>query len=87
MAVRFEIKQEAVVEGNGNGKRKRRKRIIIWSSIAAVVVILAVAGALAAYSGGVKIDPSKLAKVEKGDLAKSVVATGKIEPITKVEVK
>ncbi|HSZ61604.1 MAG TPA: efflux RND transporter periplasmic adaptor subunit [Terriglobales bacterium] len=88
MAVlRFEIKQEAVVEGNGNGKRKRRKRIIIWTSIAAVVVILVVAGALAAYSGGVKIDPSKLAKVEKGDLAKSVVATGKIEPITKVEVK
>ncbi|MBV9339396.1 MAG: efflux RND transporter periplasmic adaptor subunit, partial [Acidobacteria bacterium] len=34
-----------------------------------------------------KIDPSKLAKVEKGDLAKSVVATGKVEPITKVEVK
>ncbi|MFY9907250.1 MAG: efflux RND transporter periplasmic adaptor subunit [Terriglobales bacterium] len=88
MAVlRFEFKQEAVVEGNGNGKRKRRKRIIIWTSIAAVVVILVVAGALAAYSGGVKIDPSKLAKVEKGDLAKSVVATGKITPITEVEVK
>src|SRR5262249_20016535 len=27
------------------------------------------------------------AKVEKGDLAKSVVATGKVTPITKVEVK
>jgi HlyD family secretion protein len=88
MAVlRFEIKQEAVVEGNGNGKKKRRKRIIIWSSIAAVVVILIVAGALIASTGGTKIDPSKLAKVEKGDLAKSVVATGKIEPITKVEIK
>ena len=37
--------------------------------------------------GGTKIDPSKLAKVEKGDLAKSVVATGKVTPITKVEVK
>jgi len=37
--------------------------------------------------GGTKIDPTKLAKVEKGDLAKSVVATGKVEPITKVEVK
>src|SRR6266581_7564394 len=30
---------------------------------------------------------AKLQKVEKGDLAKSVVATGKVEPITKVEVK
>jgi HlyD family secretion protein len=38
-------------------------------------------------SGGTKIDPSKLGKVEKGDLAKSVVATGKVEPITKVEIK
>src|SRR5271156_1330626 len=87
--LRFEMKQEAVVEGNGNGtaRKKRRKRIIIWSSIAAAVVVLGAAGALIAYSGGTKIDPSKLAKVEKGDLAKSVVATGKIEPITKVEVK
>jgi HlyD family secretion protein len=87
--LRFELKQEAVVEGNGNGngKKKRRKRIIIWSSIGAAFVILVVAGALIASSSGTKIDPSKLAKVEKGDLAKSVVATGKIEPITKVEIK
>src|SRR6266478_766267 len=88
MAVlRFGIKQEAVVEGNGNGKRKRRKRIIIWSSIAAGVLALVVTGVVIASSTGTKIDPSKLAKVEKGDLAKSVVATGKIEPITKVEIK
>src|SRR5437016_11331125 len=85
--LRFGIKQEAVVEGNGNGKRKRRKRIIIWSSIAAGVLALAVTGVVIASSTGTKIDPSKLAKVEKGDLAKSVVATGKIEPITKVEIK
>src|SRR5437868_15283623 len=85
--LRFGIKQEAVVEGNGNGKRKRRKRIIIWSSIAAGVLALVVTGVVIASSTGTKIDPSKLAKVEKGDLAKSVVATGKIEPITKVEIK
>jgi HlyD family secretion protein len=46
-----------------------------------------VGGLIAATSSNTKIDPSKLAKVEKGDLAKSVVATGKVEPITKVEVK
>ena len=84
--LRFEIKQEAVVEGNGNGKKKRRKRII-YGSIVAVLVLLVAGGLIAATSGGTKIDPSKLAKVEKGDLAKSVVATGKIEPITKVEIK
>ena len=35
----------------------------------------------------VKLDASKLAKVERLDLARSVVATGKIEPIAKVEIK
>jgi len=33
------------------------------------------------------MDPSKLAKVEKGRLKQSVVATGKVTPIIKVEVK
>ncbi|MDR3727452.1 MAG: efflux RND transporter periplasmic adaptor subunit, partial [Terracidiphilus sp.] len=33
------------------------------------------------------IDPNKIAKVTRGDVARSVVATGKIQPITKVEVK
>ena len=74
------------MNGNGNGKKKRRKRII-YGVIAAVVVLAVAGGLIAATSGGTKIDPSKLAKVERGDLAKSVVATGKIEPITKVEVK
>jgi len=73
------------VNGNGNGKKKRRKRIITISVIAALLVFV---GGLAAFTrGGTKIDPSKLAKVERGDLAKSVVATGKVTPITKVEVK
>jgi HlyD family secretion protein len=74
------------MNGNGNGKKKRKKRII-YASIAVVLVLLVVGGLIAATSGGTKIDPSKLAKVEKGDLAKSVVATGKVEPITKVEIK
>ncbi|MBL8215074.1 MAG: efflux RND transporter periplasmic adaptor subunit [Bryobacterales bacterium] len=34
-----------------------------------------------------KIDPERLVKVERMDLARSVVATGKVEPETKVEVK
>jgi HlyD family secretion protein len=55
--------------------------------IGVAVVLIAVVGLIAAARGGTKIDPSKLAKVERGDLAKSVVATGKVEPITKVEIK
>ena len=74
------------MNGNGNGRKKRRKRIIIISIVVAVVLLF-VGGVFAFTRGGTKIDPSKLAKVEKGDLAKSVVATGKVTPITKVEVK
>jgi HlyD family secretion protein len=33
------------------------------------------------------IDSARLAAVERGDVAKSVVATGRIEPISKVEIK
>jgi len=70
---------------NGNGKKKKKRWIVVV--VVAVVLLLVVGGLMAAKGGGTKIDPTKLAKVEKGDLAKSVVATGKIEPITKVEIK
>lgn len=75
-----------MANGNGNGKKKHRRRLffIVGSILGVVIVVIAVA---AMTSGGTKIDPSKLGKVEKGDLAKSVVATGKVEPITKVEIK
>jgi HlyD family secretion protein len=75
-----------VANGNGNGKKKRRKRIL-YGGIAVGAILLVTVGLIAATRGGTKIDPSKLAKVEKGDLAKSVVATGKVQPITKVEIK
>jgi len=70
---------------NGNGKKKTRK----WLIIGIVVAVIVVLGALALYasSGTTKIDPTKLGKVERADLAKSVVATGKVQPITKVELK
>ena len=74
------------MNGNGNGKKKRNRRMI-YIIIGVVVVLTGVIGVIAATRGGTKIDPSKLAKVERGDLAKSVVATGKVEPITKVEIK
>jgi HlyD family secretion protein len=74
------------VNGNGNHKKKRRK-LFIWGGIVVALVLVIAIGVFAATRGGTKIDPTKLAKVEKGDLAKSVVATGKVTPITKVEVK
>ena len=74
------------MNGNGNNRKKRRRRYI-YGLIAFVIVLLIAVGLFAATRGGTKIDPSKLAKVERGDLAKSVVATGKVTPIIKVEVK
>lgn len=71
---------------NGNGKNRKRKRVFyIGGSILLIVLVVVVVAAFT--RGGTKIDPAKLGKVERGDLAKSVVATGKIEPITKVELK
>jgi HlyD family secretion protein len=76
------------MQTNGNGKngRKRRRRII-WGSAIGVVVLGAGYGVMAALRPDNKIDPSKLAAVERGDLARVVVATGKIQPLAKVEVK
>ena len=70
---------------NGNGKKGKKRLIFVISAVVALLLIVLVV--LAATHGGNKIDPSKLAKVERGDLAKSVVATGKIRAITQVEVK
>ncbi|HEY2392591.1 MAG TPA: efflux RND transporter periplasmic adaptor subunit [Candidatus Angelobacter sp.] len=68
-----------------NGKKKSNRVIYILSAF--IFVVIVVVGLVAATRSTTKIDASKLAKVERGDLAKSVVATGKIYPITNVEVK
>ena len=71
---------------NGKNGRKKRKRLILFGSLA-VVLGLVIVGAAAALRPNRTIDPDKLATVERGDIARSVVATGTIEPLTKVEVK
>jgi HlyD family secretion protein len=52
-----------------------------------VVVVLLAGVGLVRLAKGASIDANRLAKVTRGDVARSVVATGKIQPITKVEVK
>ena len=68
---------------NHNGKRKKWYLL----TIALVIVVGGGFGIAAALRPNNTIDPSKLANVTRGDLARSVVATGKIEPLVKVEVK
>jgi HlyD family secretion protein len=65
--------------------KKSRKYVLI---AAAVVVIGGGALGYSTLSGAsANIDPSKMATVEQGTMVRSVVATGKVEPITKVEIK
>jgi HlyD family secretion protein len=66
---------------------RRSKKFWIWLSLGAVVVLLVAGVGLTKLVKGTTIDPNKIAKVTRGDVARSVVATGKIQPITKVEVK
>jgi HlyD family secretion protein len=67
-------------------KRLSRKRLGILIGMA-VAVTGAGYGVAAAMRPNHQIDPAKLATIQRGDIAKSVVATGKIEPLAKVEVK
>jgi HlyD family secretion protein len=69
-----------------NGRKKRR---IVWV-ICLVLPLLAGAALFSKKAigrGSPKIDAEKLVKAQRMDLARSVVATGKIEPTTKVEIK
>jgi HlyD family secretion protein len=66
---------------------RRSRKFWIWLGLGVAVVVLVAGLGLAKLVKGTTIDANRLAKVTKGDVAKSVVATGKIQPITKVEVK
>lgn len=78
-------KGNGIVNGNGkNGKKRSRKKL--WISLG-VGVLVGGYGVTAALKPNREIDPSKLAAVERGDLARVVVATGKIQPLAKVEIK
>jgi len=67
----------------------RKRRTWVWVSL----VLLPVVGGAAFFSlralsrTSTTIAAEKLVRVERTDLARSVVATGKIEPTTKVEIK
>jgi HlyD family secretion protein len=67
--------------------RKSRKRL--WIILGAIFAVLVTGGIVAAktLSSSTKLDPTQLGKAEIGDIARSVVATGKVWPITQVEVK
>jgi HlyD family secretion protein len=66
--------------------RKSRKGLYIGGTVA-LLVAGGAAGFVTLKGASPEIDPSRLAVVDLGTMVKSVVATGKVEPITKVEIK
>jgi HlyD family secretion protein len=68
-------------------QRKNKRKFWLWTGIIAVAVIVALGIAVSARGNTTKFEPSQLGKAELADIARSVVATGKVQPITKVEVK
>jgi len=71
----------------GNNHKKSRKRRWLIFGGGGVLLLGGILTAAIMLRSNHTIDPSKLAAVEKGDIARSVVATGKVEPLAKVEVK
>jgi HlyD family secretion protein len=76
-----------VIQGRLQVAAKKGKKLWIWIGSAALLVMVVLGIMAARMVRGTQIDPNRIAKVQRGDVARSVVATGKIQPITKVEVK
>ena len=68
-------------------QRKNKRKLWLWTGLIVLVAVAALGIAVAARGNTTKFEPSQLAKADLGDIARSVVATGKVQPITKVEVK
>jgi len=67
--------------------RKRRSAYWLVPALLLVIGFAAFFSVRALSRVPAKIDPEKLARVERIDLVRSVVATGKIQPVTQVEIK
>jgi HlyD family secretion protein len=66
---------------------KRSRKLSIGAGVAVTLLIAGIWGFTSLNGAAATVDESRLATVERGTMVKSVVATGKIEPITKVEIK
>ena len=66
---------------------RKRRNFWLWGGLAGFVILIVLGITFVARGKSTNFEPSQLAKAENGDIARSVVATGKVQPITKVEVK
>ncbi len=68
-------------------KMKKSRKLSVGVAGAGVVILAGVWGFTSLKGATPDLDASRLATVERGTMTKSVVATGKVEPIAKVEIK
>ena len=65
--------------------KKSRNRTFL---VALVLILAGTVWGISALTGAsTTLDPAQIAVVERGTMRRSVVATGRVEPITKVEIK
>ena len=64
--------------------RQRRGPLL---TLGVVAILVMGVGVLTLFRKPKPIPPEKIVKAERGDVARSVVARGRIEPLSKVEVK
>jgi HlyD family secretion protein len=64
-----------------------RSRKLTVGAVAVGVLAVGAYGFVIARGASPEVDPSRLVAVERGPMVRSVVATGRIEPIAKVEIK
>src|SRR3954454_8764313 len=65
----------------------KKRKLPILAGTAVVVLVAGTWGYTSLKGASTNVDPSKLVAVERGTMVRSVVATGKVEPVTKIEVK
>ncbi len=66
---------------------KKSRKLVMVGGLALGVLAVVAWGLSALVGSAAGIDASRLATIERGTMVRSVVATGKIEPMTKVEIK
>ena len=66
---------------------KKSRKLALFAGALVALLVAGIWGFTSLNGATTDVDASKMATVERGTMVKSVVATGKIEPITKVEIK
>jgi HlyD family secretion protein len=65
----------------------KSRKVALFGGVGTVVLAAGAWGVSTRLGAVPALDPSKVATAEMGIMTRSVVATGKVEPITKVEIK